>query len=190
MTQLKIDNNPFAKGFRENGQLRIKKRQLENNTPCVSPGAESGKKSRPESASSSHSSLNITDDEINPSDPLPAAPSPVAYLKTDIDPLPVAAPEVPVATKSPTNFSIARLVGDLSDPSHREAHRPIPIDTPPVVFPPISWTAHLPHPHSLHPYAPMFVPRLTSSWPHLPLLGFPPNFFNLAAAARDTSPLP
>lgn len=27
MTQLKIDNNPFAKGFRENGQLRVKKRQ-------------------------------------------------------------------------------------------------------------------------------------------------------------------
>lgn len=32
MTQLKIDNNPFAKGFRENGQLRVKKRQLSNNS--------------------------------------------------------------------------------------------------------------------------------------------------------------
>jgi hypothetical protein len=34
MTQLKIDNNPFAKGFRENGQLRVKKRQLGD----ISPG--------------------------------------------------------------------------------------------------------------------------------------------------------
>merc|ERR1712071_275803 len=57
-TQLKIDNNPFAKGFRENGQLRVKKRQLSaNSTESV------GKKVRPDSASSSHSSLNITDDE-------------------------------------------------------------------------------------------------------------------------------
>lgn len=33
MTQLKIDNNPFAKGFRENGQLRVKKRQLRDSSP-------------------------------------------------------------------------------------------------------------------------------------------------------------
>lgn len=36
MTQLKIDNNPFAKGFRENGQLRVKKRQLGDISPGMS----------------------------------------------------------------------------------------------------------------------------------------------------------
>jgi len=160
MTQLKIDNNPFAKGFRENGQLRVKKRQLSNST------AESGcnKKGRPDSASSSHSSLNITDDE-----------SPVATSTTSVSVKVESSPPLtpPPPVKSSTNFSIARLVGDTtttttttttpSPPQRNSSNRP----ADPLLLPAVPWMGG--HPH-MYQYS-LFAPRL--SWHHLPMFSFP-----------------
>jgi len=154
MTQLKIDNNPFAKGFRENGQLRVKKRQLSaNSTESV------GKKVRPDSASSSHSSLNITDDES-------AATNSV---RTDHS---ITPPPPPV--KCSTNFSIARLVGDGSPVRSVRSVR-----TDPVIFPTLPWLHHH-HPHHPHVYQySLFAPRL--AWHHLPIVSFPPYKFPSSA---------
>ncbi len=148
MTQLKIDNNPFAKGFRENGQLRVKKRQMRENSP-----EENRKKSRPGSASSSHSSLNITDDEC---------PSTASGAHQDAQtPPPTLTTTSPV--KCSSNFSIARLVGETTSPA-------------PVIFRPEihqPFQHHAIHPwmagHHLSPYSSVFAPRL--AWPHhLPLI--------------------
>lgn len=151
MTQLKIDNNPFAKGFRENGQLRVKKRQMRENSP-----EESRKKSRPSSASSSHSSLNITDDEC------PSTAS--GAQDTQTPPPTLTTTSSPV--KCSSNFSIARLVGETTSPA-------------PVIFRPEMQHPlhhhHAIHPwmaaagHHLSPYTSVFAPRL--AWPHhLPLI--------------------
>ncbi|KAK4019384.1 hypothetical protein OUZ56_001407 [Daphnia magna] len=160
MTQLKIDNNPFAKGFRENGQLRVKKRQLRDSSP------ENRKKSRPSSASSSHSSLNITDDECNP----PTAPG---VHQDSVTPPPSLTISSPV--KCSTNFSIARLVGETTSPapivSRPEMHQHQPSSfhhLHPAMHP---WMAggHQ-HPHHLNPYSSVFAPRLAGWSHHLPLI--------------------
>ncbi len=51
ITQLKIDNNPFAKGFRENGQLRGKRKSVDGNEEDEGSGQETvtTKRQRPES---------------------------------------------------------------------------------------------------------------------------------------------
>ena len=45
ITQLKINNNPFAKGFRENGQLRSKKRTGNTSPPLCEISSSSPEKS-------------------------------------------------------------------------------------------------------------------------------------------------
>ena len=49
ITQLKIDNNPFAKGFRENGQLRSKRKGSGSNDEDEAAGI---KRSRADSGNS------------------------------------------------------------------------------------------------------------------------------------------
>ncbi|XP_046441661.1 T-box-containing protein TBX6L-like [Daphnia pulex] len=172
MTQLKIDNNPFAKGFRENGQLRVKKRQLRDSSP------ENRKKSRPSSASSSHSSLNITDDECNP----PTAPG---VLQDPVTPPPSLTVSSSSPIKgSPTNFSIARLVGETTSPApiifrpEMQHHQPSSFHhLHPAIHP---WMANQHH-HHLSPYSSVFAPRLTG-WPHhlplIPMMHFSSMFQN------------
>ena len=177
MTQLKIDNNPFAKGFRENGQLRIKKRQLEGASTAQAGGvsvstaasASAVKKARPDSAasrstSSPASSLNLSDDDLKTSDLLLEEATPV-----------------PVQIRNATNFSIARLVGASASPASPASPSDVTtassssslsssssVTSPSL--PPLPWGLHpaaAVHP-AMHPY--LLLPR----WPlHLPLLSFP-----------------
>lgn len=127
---------------------------------------ENRKKSRPSSASSSHSSLNITDDECNP----PTAPG---VHQDSVTPPPSLTVSSPV--KCSTNFSIARLVGEPTSPApivfRPEMHQHQPSSfhhLHPAMHP---WMAggHQ-HPHHLSPYSSVFAPRL-AGWPHhLPLI--------------------
>ncbi|CAB4063364.1 T-box transcription factor TBX1,T-box transcription factor T,T-box transcription factor TBX6,Optomotor-blind protein,T-box transcription factor T homolog 2,T-box protein VegT,T-box transcription factor TBX1-A,T-box transcription factor TBX3,T-box transcription factor TBX15,T-box transcription factor TBX20,T-box transcription factor TBX18,T-box transcription factor TBX22,T-box protein 2,T-box transcription factor TBX1-B,T-box protein VegT-A,T-box transcription factor mls-1,T-box transcription factor TBX21,T len=64
ITQLKIDNNPFAKGFRENGQLRSKRKHCERPN-----GKNDEKRSRSEGE---EEELNVTD--VSPEDRLSHSP--------------------------------------------------------------------------------------------------------------------
>ncbi|XP_040565691.1 T-box-containing protein TBX6L [Lepeophtheirus salmonis] len=64
ITQLKIDNNPFAKGFRENGQLRSKRKHCERPN-----GQNDEKRSRSEGE---EEELNVTD--VSPEDRLSHSP--------------------------------------------------------------------------------------------------------------------
>ena len=51
ITQLKINNNPFAKGFRENGQLRSKKRSGNTSPPLCEISSSCPEKSHPDEES-------------------------------------------------------------------------------------------------------------------------------------------
>ncbi|XP_047738688.1 T-box transcription factor TBX6 isoform X2 [Hyalella azteca] len=100
ITQLKINNNPFAKGFRENGQLRSKKRaggtsppacEITSSSPEKTPSEECcvDKRKRPNSVGSSHdieemddrpgSSMSVEKDLVDPDEKVdiegPATPA-------------------------------------------------------------------------------------------------------------------
>ena len=83
ITQLKIDNNPFAKGFRENGHLRTNKRKSEDHGGVgVSKGegstgtVSSSMRSRTDSSGSGGvpSLLDSEDDEVFNDESLPQRP--------------------------------------------------------------------------------------------------------------------
>ncbi|KAJ8959988.1 hypothetical protein NQ318_009423 [Aromia moschata] len=76
ITKLKIDNNPFAKGFRENGQSKCKRKrlQIEEKTPNEQKAEESV--------------ATKTDDEISvcSSTPPPSSPE-VSHQRTSLSPV-------------------------------------------------------------------------------------------------------
>lgn len=65
ITQLKIDNNPFAKGFRENGQLRTKRKGSQSSNDDNENGdpAESGSGPKRSRADSGNSNIHHDSDE-------------------------------------------------------------------------------------------------------------------------------
>ena len=80
ITQLKIDNNPFAKGFRENGHLRTNKRKSEDHGGTKGEGStgtvSSSMRSRTDSSGSGGvpSLLDSEDDEVFNDESLPQPP--------------------------------------------------------------------------------------------------------------------
>ena len=105
ITQLKIDNNPFAKGFRENGQLRAKRKgSVDEELPL--------KRSRNGSGSNDEND-QVNDDVFHKSSPMmkkleldglakPALPSPPQDLA--IPPYPFVPPPPPHLPPSPSLY--------------------------------------------------------------------------------------
>ena len=67
ITQLKIDNNPFAKGFRENGHLRTKRKSEDQGCQLGSTGttASSSQRSRTDSSGSGGGLSGVDTDDDN-----------------------------------------------------------------------------------------------------------------------------
>ncbi|XP_058834809.1 T-box-containing protein TBX6L-like [Topomyia yanbarensis] len=79
ITKLKIDNNPFAKGFRETGQSRCKRKAglMNASSRSVDDSEESGGESGPEPKRQRTSSASLDDSDISVSDSSSGTSSPV-----------------------------------------------------------------------------------------------------------------
>ena len=184
ITQLKIDNNPFAKGFRENGHLRTK-RKSEDQQPLNSTGTVSQRSRTDSSGSGGLSGVesdeendDVFNDEVVSPKPLPAkhetkpdsllSPIKESPVKTCIKTCESARPRVP----SP---SVTIKTEEVVEREER-VERVEPIISRPFQFPP---------PHSLEPSHPppappahpslLYYQHLLSSSPLLPYLPlYPP----------------
>ena len=127
ITQLKIDNNPFAKGFRENGHLRTNKRksedvggrQVEGSTGTVS----SSMRSRTDSSGSGGvpSLLDSEDDEVFNDEPQPAKQHKLSLeceadsstVVNVADTVPASTPTIKVESGTPSPGRLANLVTSM-----------------------------------------------------------------------------
>ena len=127
ITQLKIDNNPFAKGFRENGHLRTNKRksedvggrQVEGSTGTVS----SSMRSRTDSSGSGGvpSLLDSEDDEVFNDEPQPAKQHKLsleceADSSTVVNVADTPTPTIKVESGTPSPGRMANLVTSMPPP--------------------------------------------------------------------------
>ena len=183
ITQLKIDNNPFAKGFRENGHLRTK-RKSEDQGHLDSTGTIS--RSRTDSSGSGGLSAVESDEEnddvfndevVSPQD----LSSKVERVETKQEPQLSPIKESPVKTPVTTCEAGSVLAGSSKTPAERcrvepiisvpfqlgGGHSPHSLDhTPPN--PSLLYYQHLLQSSPLLPYLPLYPPPLSPGLPPSP----------------------
>ena len=193
ITQLKIDNNPFAKGFRENGHLRTgpAKRKSEDLSSSGSGAAGSeSQRSRTDSSGSGSGSLASEDEDNDEVFTAEAAPVSQAQVtsSTCTEATEARVPLSPIKERSDLPSSTLKTEAPGSPaPSDKVA----PIISRPFQFPPpasLCSTPPPPPPHLLYyqhllaaaspllPYLPPLYPAPAPQSPELPLslLRLPP----------------
>ncbi|KAI8434691.1 hypothetical protein MSG28_003222 [Choristoneura fumiferana] len=94
ITKLKIDNNPFAKGFRACGQSKCKRKNVDTDTNTES--TESSEPKRPCSDAASSCSEEGSLRSSSPrSPPLVDSPTPIVVPPGNVTPPPFCPPELP-----------------------------------------------------------------------------------------------